>query len=57
MTEDVVDGNSFELACKSLGLKEFKTTVTADHNPVNDSIVIFEKYKYINDGILKNFEL
>jgi hypothetical protein len=52
MTEDIVDGSSFDLACKSLGLKEFKPSVEANHNPVNDSIVIFERYKYINDALL-----
>lgn len=53
MTEEIVDGNSFELACKSLGLQDFKSTTKNDHNPVNDSIVIFEKYKFINDALLE----
>jgi hypothetical protein len=53
MTEEIVDGNSFELACKSLGLdpEKFKSSVQHDHNPVNDSIVIFERYKFINDAL------
>lgn len=53
MTEDIVDGNSFELARKALGLGVFKPSVKADHNPVNDATEIFEKYKFINDGILE----
>ena len=53
MTEDIVDGSSFELARKALGLDEFKSHVKADHNPVNDATEIFERYKFINDGILE----
>ncbi len=53
MTEDVVDGSSFDLARKKLDLKEFKSSVSADHNPVNDATVIFEKFKFINDGLLE----
>jgi hypothetical protein len=52
MTEDIVDGNSFELACKKLKLPEFNSVVKHDHNPVNDSTVIFQKWKFINDGIM-----
>lgn len=54
MTGEVVDGNAFERARVALGLEEFKSSVEHDHNPVNDSIVIFEKYKYINDALLKD---
>jgi hypothetical protein len=57
MTEDIVDSNSFELARKALGLAEFKTTTESNHDPVNDAIVIFEKYKYINDGIINSLRL
>lgn len=51
MTEDVVDSSSFDLVCKRLNLK-FKSSVPSDHNPVNDSTVIFEKWKFINDALL-----
>lgn len=55
MTEDIVDGSSFELACRGLNLdsSKFKSRTKHDHNPVNDAIVIFEKYKFINDGLLE----
>lgn len=55
MTEDVVDGSSFSLACKGVGLdpKKFKSSVQHDHNPVNDATVIFEKYRFINEALLK----
>lgn len=53
MTEDIVDGNSFDLACKKLKLTNFKSSVFHDHNPVNDSIVIFEQFKFINDALLE----
>jgi hypothetical protein len=55
MTEDIVDGSSFDLACKSLNLPQFKSTSKHDHNPVNDATVIFEKYKFINDALLDKF--
>lgn len=53
MTEEIVDGSSFHLACKSLNIDpdNFKSSVSHDHNPVNDSIVIFERYKFVNDAI------
>ncbi len=52
--EDIVDGTSFELARKELGLPEFKSLTKSDHNPVNDATVIFEKYKFINDGLINS---
>jgi len=55
MTEEIVDGTSFDLACKSLDLDplKFKSSVKHDHNPVNDATVIFERYKFINDALLE----
>lgn len=51
MTNKIINENSFDLACKELNLPQFKSSIIADHNPVNDSIVIFEKFKYINDNL------
>jgi hypothetical protein len=55
MTEEIVDGTSFDLACKSLDFDplKFKSSVKHDHNLVNNAIVIFERYKFINDTLLE----
>jgi len=56
MTEEQVDSSSFEMARKKLGLPVFKSATHSehDHNPINDSTVIFEKWKFINDGLVGN---
>jgi hypothetical protein len=51
ITEDVVDESSFELARKALNLPVFKSTTKSD-DPVYNATMIFENYKYINDGLI-----
>jgi hypothetical protein len=52
MTEDIVDSDSFESARKRLKLTEFKSKTQHDHNPMNDAKVIFEKWCFIQNGLL-----
>ncbi len=54
MTDDIVNGSSFELAHKALNLPEFKSVSKSNHSSINKATVIFEKYKFINDGLINN---
>lgn len=48
MTNSVVSGYSFECALSALNGPKFISSVSHDHNPVNDATVIFEKWFHMN---------